>query len=121
VRAAFGDLPVVEHEDTSAARMVERRCAIPVVRPRITDSRARCAIRSLSVSSAGVASSSTSTLGSLRITSGDPQALALAAGEAVAALADDGAVALVELGDPVVEVGAPGRLLDLGVAGAGLP
>jgi len=45
----------------------------------------------------------------------DCDALLLAAGEAVAALADDGVVAVGELHDPVVDRGRPRRPLQLGL------
>ena len=46
---------------------------------------------------------------------GDRDALLLAAGEPVAALADDGVVALGQRGDEVVDARGAGRVLDLGV------
>ena len=50
---------------------------------------------------------------------GDGDALLLAAGELEAALADRGGVALGQAGDEVVDLGGPGRGLDLGLGGTG--
>ena len=101
---------------TSAPRIVDSRCAIAiVVRPCMTVSSASCTSRSLVVSSADVASSRISTARVLEDHPGDRQPLLLAAGQPVAALADDRVVALVEAHDPVVDVRGARRRLELGV------
>ena len=57
--------------------------------------------------------------GVLQQHAGDGQALLLAAGEAVAPLADQGVVAVGQGGDDVPDTGGPAGLLDLGVGGVG--
>ena len=90
-----------------------------VVRPRLASSSAACTARSVSLSSALVASSSTSTARVAQQRAGDRQPLLLAAGEPVPARADDGVVAVGQRGDHVVDLRAPGGGLHLGVGGVG--
>ena len=94
----------------SALRMVDRRCAMTsVVRPCISVSSACWTRRSDSLSSAEVASSSTRMRRVLEQRARDRQALALAAGEAQAELADHGVVAVRQLHDELVRVGRSWR------------
>merc|ERR1719240_1886189 len=99
-----------------AVRIVLRRCAITmVVRFCLVmiSSSAACTMRSLSLSRALVASSSSSTDG-LRTSARDRHALLLAARELAAADADVGLVAVLQaLDDEGVRVGVLCRLLHL--------
>ena len=90
-----------------------------VVRSRMAVSSAACTMRSLSASSALVASSSSSSGGVLQHGAGNRDALALAAREAHAALAQEGVVALGQGADEIVGKGGARRGLHLGVAGVG--
>ena len=111
VRAELGDPPVRRATAIwSASRTVERRWAmVSVVRPRESASSA-CLHGALGLGVQGA--------GRLvedqdrRVAqdgAGDGEALLLAAGEAVAALADDGVVAVGQRGDVVVDLGARAR------------
>jgi len=91
-----------------------------VVRPWARVSNAFWTARSVSMSRALVASSSTSTRGSRSRVLAMAQALLLAAGETMPARADHGVVALGQRSNQVVDLGAPGRVLDLGVGASGL-
>jgi hypothetical protein len=104
----------------SAFSTVARRCAMTmVVRSCMSRSSACCTSRSLSASSALVASSSSRIGGLLEDRAGDRDALALAARQARAALAQEGVVALGQLADELVRGrGLRGRL-DLRIGGAG--
>src|SRR5260370_13963436 len=115
----------------SALRTVDRRCSmVMVVRPRARVSNACWTARSVSVSRALVASSSTSTRGSrssvrtiervAQQRAGDRDALLFSAGEPVAAGSHHGVVTVGQAGDQVVDLRRAGGVLDLGVAGAGL-
>ena len=97
--------------------MVESRCAITsVVRSCDTRSSASWISRSVWLSSAEVASSSSRIGGAFEDGAGDRDALLLAAGELQAALADLGLVAVRRHADEAVDLREPRGLLDLGVA-----
>ena len=99
---------------------VASRCAITsVVRPCISRVSATCTSVSLSASSEEVASSSSSSGASPQDRPRDGDALALAAGQRDAALADRRVVALRQLADEFGGRGILGRPLDLGVGGVG--
>ena len=84
-----------------------------VVRSRETRSSAAWISRSVWLSSAEVASSRMQDRRRLEDGAGDGDALLLAAGELQAALADLGLVAVGREADEIVDLGEPGRLLDL--------
>ena len=84
-----------------------------VVRPSMRRSKAAWMSRSVTVSSAEVASSRMRMRGSLSSTRAMRDALLLAARQLVAALADDRVVALGQLDDPVVDRRRAGRRLEL--------
>ena len=103
----------------SAWRTVERRCAITnVVRPASRPSIASCTRRSLFASSELVASSKTRIAGSRSDRARDRDALALAAREPHAGVADVGVVALRQPVDELVHVRGARRLAQLGLGGA---
>ena len=91
-----------------------------VVRPSAGGVQARLMRASVSVSRALVASSRSRIGSVLEEGAGDGEALALAAGERLAALADDEVVAAGLAHDEPVRLGAAGGVLDLGVGGVGL-
>ena len=104
-----------------ALRMVDSRCAITkVVRSRITSSSAACTLISVVASSALVASSRMRIGGFFKQRARDRQALALAAGEHAAALADRRLEALRDALDEIERLRALGRAAQLLVGRVGL-
>ena len=112
--AALGDAPAVEHEDAVAAddageAMGEHQGRAPAHQPveRLLDHRLVLRIdrreRLVEQQDRRVAQQS----------AGDGDALALAAGELDALLADDGAIALGQARDEIMDIGGLGRRLDL--------
>ena len=105
----------------SACFTVASRCAMTrTVRPRMSSDSACCTRNSLSASRSEVASSRIRIGGSFRNARAIARRWRLSAGELHAALAHRGRVALGQGGDEVVGLGQAGRVLDLGLRGAGL-
>src|SRR6185503_15772452 len=114
VGAALDDAPALEHEDLvgradgrEAVRDHEGRAAAPQARERVLDVALALAVEARG----GLVEDQDARLGQQRAR--DRDALALAAGELDAALADDRVVALLEAAHELVAVRRPARGLDL--------